>query len=212
MSVEGLRVPTQEEVAMLSVQERAEFAAALLEGLEPGRQPLDLFTQFARLTVMSTVELIAFDSNPPGNTQVLLTQRPSDDPWWPNMWHVPGTALLPTDIVTRDETIDFTDECFNPFEKYEKGPIDRILKNELQDCVVVIDGPHLLQARPRLGIRGPENTVFFYAQVDQVEDKLAVGEFFDVEAVLSTPPEGGLIVGHQYIIEQAFEDAQDILK
>lgn len=26
-----------------------------------------------------------------------MLQRPKNDLWWPNLWHVPGSVLLPTD-------------------------------------------------------------------------------------------------------------------
>ena len=67
-----------------------------LSSLEPGRLPLDIFNEIARLTVTPVLELVPFYREPSSN-KVLLLQRSSKDALWPNMYHVPGTVLMATD-------------------------------------------------------------------------------------------------------------------
>lgn len=196
--------PSPEEVAQLSAEEAAAAAAVYLERLEPGRQPLELYTQLSRLTVMSTVELVPLRKDPEtGRIQALLTQRPEDDKWWPNQWHVPGSTILPSDEVTDDDLIDFKNEDFNPLDSY-RSPLDRIVAEELRGGIDIVEGPYLLEARHRAGIRGPESTVMFWAEVETVDGLvLPVGQFFDAEDIGAQSPVGGLIVGHAGLIERA---------
>src|SRR6185295_219689 len=55
-----------------------------------GRIPYPIFAAIARLGVLCSVEVVPLRVGPEGKTQVLLTQRPAGDEWWPNQWHVPG--------------------------------------------------------------------------------------------------------------------------
>ena len=67
-----------------------------LAGLEPGRIPLDVFGQIARLTVTPVVEVVPF-YNSGKVTKVYLLKRASNDPLWADLYHVPGGIILPTD-------------------------------------------------------------------------------------------------------------------
>lgn len=65
--------------------------------LEPGKLPLNIFNQIARLTVTPVVEVVPFYRKPDGSLHVFLLQRGSDDPLWANMYHVPGAIVSATD-------------------------------------------------------------------------------------------------------------------
>lgn len=63
-----------------------------LAELEPGRLPLGVFNQIARLTVTPVVEVVPI-YNDNGAPRVMLYRRPDDDQHWPNQYYVPGTIL-----------------------------------------------------------------------------------------------------------------------
>lgn len=65
--------------------------------LKPGKLPLDIFNQVARLTVTPVVEIVSFYRKPDGSLYVFLLQRGPDDPLWANMYHVPGAIVSATD-------------------------------------------------------------------------------------------------------------------
>jgi hypothetical protein len=58
-------------------------AAEILNQLEPGYLPTPIFNALTRLVVMSIIELVPVRTAADGRTEVLLTQRGSDDEWWP---------------------------------------------------------------------------------------------------------------------------------
>jgi len=67
-----------------------------LENIPAGFLEPNIFNQVARLGVLSYLEVVALRLN--GNdVEVLLTRRSEDDPFWPNMYHNPGTVLRPND-------------------------------------------------------------------------------------------------------------------
>jgi hypothetical protein len=68
-----------------------------LSALEPGKLPLSIFNQVARLTVTPVVEIVPFYRKPDGTLRVFLVQRGSDDPLWANMYHVPGSIVSGAD-------------------------------------------------------------------------------------------------------------------
>lgn len=65
--------------------------------LEPGKLPLSVFNQVARLTVTPVVEVVPFCRKPDGSLRVFLLQRGPDDPLWANMYHVPGAIVSAAD-------------------------------------------------------------------------------------------------------------------
>ncbi len=72
-------------------------AAAVLNRLQPGFLPQELFMAVTRLCAVPILELVPLRRNN-GKTEVLLLQRPADDPIWPSQLHTPGTFILSTDI------------------------------------------------------------------------------------------------------------------
>lgn len=191
-------IPTDDEVAALDPKERAEMAAAYLRGLEPGRQPLSLFTQMARLAVLSTVEVIPIkEGEDKDRPQVLLTQRPKSGDWWSGKWHVPGVVLLPSDETRPEENYSYT------------TPVTRLFTNELGGAVTLADEPQVLYGRfagtMPPGGRGRESTLIHYAQVEDVPGVALPdnARFFDAHDVVANPPEGGFIGFHDRQVADA---------
>lgn len=185
-------IPTPEEVASLTPDERAIRAAAYLGGLEKGRQPEVLFKELVRLMVISTVELVPLRRNPArGNTEVLLGQRSATESYWPRMWHIPGVVVLASDTVEHRHDFD--------------GSVGRILDNELQGRLKVVGEVSILEVqRRRMEERGDEVTVVHWAEVSNETRVLPPGhQFFDVAGILRQPPESGIVDGHTALIERA---------
>jgi hypothetical protein len=191
-------IPTPEDLAALDPAVRAEIAAAYLAGLEPGRQPLALFKQMARLAVLSTIEVIPMkDGVSADKPQVLLTQRPQSNDWWSGKWHVPGVVLLPSDQT-------------DPAGNYNyNSPVSRLFDAELKGAVALADEPQILRGRfagtmPPEG-RGRESTLIHWAKVTSVPgvDLPANARFFDAHEVVESPPEGGFIEYHDQQVKDA---------
>lgn len=67
-----------------------------LKNTPAGFLPNDLFDQIARLGVLAYLEVVALRLIN-DKVEVLLTRRSEDDPFWPNLYHNPGTVLRPND-------------------------------------------------------------------------------------------------------------------
>lgn len=63
-----------------------------LNSLEVGELPAELFYAISRLMVLCAVEVVPLRMAN-GTCEVLLTQRPPTDPYWPNQWHNPGSIM-----------------------------------------------------------------------------------------------------------------------
>jgi len=210
-----LQPPTHAETAEVSLAERAELAAWLLGSLPVDKQselaagvvdrfpkdgpyplPPALFRAYAARMPLSTAEFVPLRQSPnTGNIEVALTQRPPGDPWWPRQFHLAGVAALDRDLGEEHGDYGYDSVMERIFG--EEG--------EFQGTLRVIGEPHLFHACLRRGIRGPEQTVFQWVEVEPVgdPDKPMVGQFFDAAAVVERPPEGGLIIGHAERITRA---------
>jgi hypothetical protein len=83
----------------MSERERSrlsEGVLAELRAVDVGLLPEDLFIELARLTVLSTVEVVCLRQGAAG-IEVLLTQRAETDPFWAGQWHSPGSVIRPQD-------------------------------------------------------------------------------------------------------------------
>lgn len=78
-------------------KEGIDAVVGLLNLIQPGFLPQEIFYAIARITVLSVLEMVPFKIDEAGRTQVLLLRRPIDDRHWPNMLHVPGTIIRATD-------------------------------------------------------------------------------------------------------------------
>ena len=170
--------------------ELANLAAECLERLEPGRQPLPLFTQLARLVVTSTVEMVPL-KNTGENPKVLLAKRSDDDPWWPGQWHLPGTVLLPTDKVS--DVHDY------------RTPVDRLYKDEFHGSIIRDGDVNIFDSQRRVDARGSEQTVFGWSHIDLTAgfDEVVGGELFDVNNVDSELAGESVINGHLLSVKRA---------
>ena len=105
-------------------------AAKVLSRLQPGILPRELFIQITRLWVTSIVEVVPLRRGEKGNIEVLLLQRPDDDPIWPAMQHTPGTVVRPTDVG---------DGMGAPFERILTDELGLSPEETLQPRFVTID-------------------------------------------------------------------------
>lgn len=81
--------------------EDAEHAGKLLAKLEPGYMPKPVFDQITRIACMPILEIVPVRRGANG-TEVLLLQRPVDDPVWPGELHTPGTVIRGSDRSLQD--------------------------------------------------------------------------------------------------------------
>lgn len=129
----------------------------LLKKLEPGILPFPIFNEITRVFVASIIEIVPLRENN-GITQVLLVRREADDPFWPSMWHTPGTVLRATD---------------------KKGDLNdafrRILVNELE-CYEELT-PTFVNIRFSQSTRGSEFSAIF---IIDLKEESKNGEWFDV--------------------------------
>jgi hypothetical protein len=152
--------------------------ASLLAGLQPGKLPLDVFNQIARLTVTPVVEVVPYFKGSDGQAKVHLLQRSSDDPNWANMYHVPGTIVLAS-----DNPGSFSDA------------LSRITNSKLaayEPRAAEFVGTQLCKVS-----RGMEVAIIFAAELRKSPDKESL---FDLS---SLPAE--LIEGQDAFIEMAFK-------
>jgi hypothetical protein len=56
-----------------------------------------VFRAISQRAVLTSVELVIL-REVLGRVQILLCQRPVDDPDWPGMWHLPGSVIRETDV------------------------------------------------------------------------------------------------------------------
>lgn len=150
-------------------KEEIEQAVKVLQRLPRGFMPLEIFRAIAEKTVMPAVELAIFRQNAEGDSELLLTQRPADDPHWPNGWHLPGGILLATDEEGSFASI-FT----------------RTLEKELHGEVRLLSSPRFGTGRFQETNRGREMTHIYFAEAEYSQQPLTEGKFFAVEAL----PEG----------------------
>ncbi len=73
----------------------------LLNECTPGYLSKEVFDAVARVSVYPAIEMIPYRFIE-GIITVGLLQRPPDDTFWPNQWHIPGTVLRPIDQKLED--------------------------------------------------------------------------------------------------------------
>jgi len=154
----------------------------LLNKLEPGFLPFEIFLGIARLVVLSIIEFVPLRLNPNGKVEVLLLPRGDDDPIWPNQLHVPGTVIRPTDTEG---------EMYLAFE--------RILRDELQGTKV--SDPHFVGSILHKSKRGTEQAQVFWVEV---LESPRVGHFYKIDSL----PEN-LMHSQLAFIKQAAENFQE---
>lgn len=144
---------------------RIQQTADLLKQFEPGFLPYPVFEQIARLIALPILEFIPLRERD-GRIEVLLIERAADDPFWPGMFHTPGTVIRATDAETDSEN-------WPAFQ--------RILHDELKDTKV--SEPYYVGSLLHKSKRGVEQAQLYWVEV---RGDPAVGTFYDVESL----PEG----------------------
>lgn len=143
----------------LEVQAAADTLSRLPRGFLPNR----IFLEVTRLAVTPVTEFAPIREKD-GKLQVLLTQRPHDDPNWPSMWHIPGTVIRSTD---------------------QKGHLGdaahRVMNGELHGTVPMLGEPQLVQVTFDDILRGAEVDHVYYFKTDACDTDLVEGRFFDVD-------------------------------
>ncbi len=132
-------------------------AVEVLKTLEPGKLPLPIFLEVARLTVTPIIEIVPLRKNIEGRVEVLLTKREDDDAHWAGMYHTPGTVIRASDIPGS------YDDAFKRIISGELGGIS------VSEPVYVTSILHKVK-------RGMESALIFWVEVNE-EPK--TGEFFD---------------------------------
>jgi len=84
--------------------------------------PEPVFNALAETMALPYVELVIFNAHTRHQQQVLLTRRGENDPYFPNLWHVPGTLLRSSDVTFRGTDLG--------------AAIKRLLDDELQGLEV----------------------------------------------------------------------------
>ncbi|MEI6477531.1 MAG: hypothetical protein WCO52_00900 [bacterium] len=123
-----------------------ERLTSLLSQLEPGKLPLPVFMEMARLTTVPIIEIVPLRYGSESGIEVLMLVREESDPLWAGMLHTPGTV-----IRAYDEPGSY------------KGAFDRILKEELGGTLTT--EPVLLKTVLRKVQRGTELASIYYVEV-----------------------------------------------
>lgn len=140
-------------------------AVDVLNRVPKGFLPQALFIAVAAKVTMPTMELVPVRQNQNGDVEVLLTQRPNDDPYWPSQWHMPGTIIRASD----NEGTDFS------------SGVERVLQNELHGTVHMIGKPRYIGMKFWDVARGRELDQVFYFETDAKDEDVVEGQFFSVK-------------------------------
>jgi 8-oxo-dGTP pyrophosphatase MutT (NUDIX family) len=171
----------------LSVEERQALAARCLAGLPAGRQPLELFSE------LGTVELVGLRTDNNGREQVLLVQRPGDDRWWPGLWHLPGTVVLPDD---RDLS----------------AVVTRLLRRETRNALALAGELQVWQSGIRHGVRGTELTAFCWGELEQLASLPSELSFIETDRFVTGELELSTVDGHRELVAEAMRARRAFLK
>lgn len=149
------KTPTDDEIKQ---------AASVINRLPKGFLPFDLFIAIASKVTVPTMELAPIRRGKNGDIEVLLTQRPADDPYWPDEWHMPGTVIRASD----NEGTDFS------------SGVERVLQDELHGTVRMLGEPKYVGMKFWEIPRGRELDQIFYFETDARDEDVVEGKFFNV--------------------------------
>ncbi|MBI3305162.1 hypothetical protein HYZ80_02480 [Candidatus Parcubacteria bacterium] len=135
---------------------------------------LELFEALARCVVCAAYEVVCFQYRPEGWC-VFLARRATNDIYWPNEWHSPGTILRATDKTLTDA-------------------LKRLMERELAPAT--ISKPIFTQLELNRIRRGTELRLIHIAYVIGMPNH---GQFFPVDKPLPEP----LMDHHRSLIEIA---------
>jgi hypothetical protein len=151
---------------------------SLLSRLQVNAMPTRVFNVLATKVALTGISAAILDARD-GGLDILLTQRPLDDPW-AGQWHMPGSIVRPTDAPDEIDVEGNYDAAFRRIEKEIKTPF--------------ITPPRFIGKYFHRGTRGTGTDLIFICEVEECE----VGEYFPVDAL----PEK--VIGcHRPMIERA---------
>lgn len=139
--------------------------ADLLKQLSPGFLPYPIFAEIARIVTLPIIEFIPLRKRG-GVIEVLLLERPQNDPLWPGAKHTPGTVIRATDLGPSGA---------------KWAAFERILNEELKGTAV--SEPYFVGSILHESKRGTEQAQLYWVEVLA---KPKVGDFYPVS---SLPPE-----------------------
>ena len=143
----------------------------LLNKLEPGFLPEQIFYQISRLAVLSAAEIAVLRRNS-DKIEALLIKRPDDDPFFAGLWHTPGSMYISGDSI-------------------EKRPHE-VLKNELPNTKFTSELKYLLDSEIVQYARGNVLERIYMIEASDSSD----GVFFPIDDLPSN-----LVTYHDKIIE-----------
>jgi len=149
--------PTDAEIAQ---------AVDVINRIPKGVLPRELFFAISHKTVLSSIELLPIRTNTEGQPEVLLTQRPADDPYWPNMWHIAGTILRPTDQIG-----NFSSAFSRLFDEEFEGQLETIADPQYAKTEFLDTG------------RGRVNDRVYFVEIANKDISFASGKFFSPDAL-----------------------------
>lgn len=149
---------------MLTDQEAKQFIE-LANKIEPVMRA-DVFSAVAEKFVLTAVEGVILRGKAE-NLEIFLTQRPPDDLYWPNMWHIPGTIVRLSDIDPENKSTEYEVMYKKTFQRLEEKEI--VSKFSAR--------PKLLGTRAYMAERGAANSLVFLCAV---KGEPKSGKFFPV--------------------------------
>ena len=142
-------------------------AVDVINRVPKGFLPFELFIALAAKITTPTVDLVPVRKNQDGEPEILLIQRPADDPYWPREWHVPGTVIRASDKEGSD---------------FSSGK-ERVLRDELHGTIRMIGAPQFIGAKFWDVKRGRELEHLFYFETDAADEDVVEGQFFTVNNI-----------------------------
>jgi hypothetical protein len=141
--------------------EEIQQTADLLSKLEPGFLPYPVFEQVARLVALPIIEVIPLRKSPDGQAEVLLIERPDDDPLFAGALHTPGTVIRATDVHKPG--------------MHNWPAFERVIQEELKGTEV--SPPQYVGSMFHASKRGAEQAQLYWVEV---KSEPKVGRFYDV--------------------------------
>jgi hypothetical protein len=142
--------------------------------------PKEVFSEVLKTIPTVALEVVPIYEDENGELKVFLTKRSSDDKFWPNMWHSPGTMVINIDA---NGTGNFGHAW------------DRLKKNEFMD--EGLGDPVAVSQKLLKTKRGNEVSLIHYINVP---NDLKGGEYFSIDNL----PDN-LVNHHLIIIGEALD-------
>jgi hypothetical protein len=159
------------------IDEEIQQAAHILSKVEPGKLPLPIFLEVARLTVTPILEVVPIRIMN-GKVEVLLIERDVSDPIWGGKLHTPGTVIRASDN-----------------ENYFADAFGRIL-NELANASIKGEPAFVNRVLHQVK-RGRELAEIYYVEIDGESNE---GKFYASDSLPAETVETQIM-----FIEQAVE-------